>query len=415
VKLLSKYYRANIITAIIILLSTSIIYYFIIRSVLIQQVDEDLKVEEREIHDYVKENKSLPNATDYKDQEINFEKENGINFQRNIVSGTVHNSAENEDEPVRILTFPVEVNGVMHKATVIKSQMEAEDLLKVIVKVTAVVFLLLLILTSLINRFLLAKLWKPFYHTLEQLRLFNINDPKPLTLSETALSEFSQLNTSVTEMTKRANNEYEALKSFTDNASHEMQTPLAIINSKLDILLQTSSEKQAEQLQVIYNAIGRLTKLSQTLLLLTKISNYQYKTHAKINITTLVNNKFQHFEELLKGRNIQFTYEHEQVFIDINEELIEIMLNNLLSNAIKHNYNGGYINCSLTPEKLIICNSGPALTFEKNNIFDRFQKGDQSEGTGLGLAVAQEICKNNGLKISYNTCDFEHCFTIDFY
>lgn len=413
-KLLSKYNRVNFITAIIILLATSVTYYFIIRSVLIKQIDNDLKVEEQEIQDYVKEKKALPDAANYKDQKVIFKKEGFVNFEKKIVSGAVRNAAENENEPVRILTFPIVLNKVVYKATVIKSQAESEDLLKVIVMVTAAIFFLLLIVTLLINRFLLGKLWQPFYQTLEQLRFFNINNPKPLTLTETTIAEFRQLNSSVLEMTKHVNHEFEALKSFTDNASHEMQTPLAIINSKLDVLLQTATEKQAAQLQAIYNATGRLTKLTQTLLLLTKINNDQYNLQTKVDLTQLLDNKLKQFEELIKARNIHLKYEREQVFININEELIEILLNNLLSNTIKHNYNEGYIHCKLTSQKLLICNSGLALTFEKNNVFDRFQKGNLSDGTGLGLAVAREICDNSGLHISYDTDKFEHTITVSF-
>lgn len=413
-KLLSKYNRANFITAIITLLSTSVIYYFIIHSILITQLDKDFKVEEQEVFDYVKENKTLPNPTNYKDQKVIFEKEKSLNFKRQIVSGTVYNAAEDEIEPTRILSFPITVNGILYKAKVIKSQVEAEDLLQVIVLATAAVFLLLLIITSLINRFLLAKLWQPFYQTLWQLRSFHINSAKPLTLPETTVTEFSELNSSVSEMTKRVNYEYEALKAFTDNASHEMQTPLAIINSKLDLLLQTSTEKQAEQLQAIYDATGRLTKLNQTLLLLTKISNEQYKQQAKVDLTRLLDNKFKQFDELIKARNIQLKYEREQVYININEALIEIMLNNLISNAIKHNYNDGFLHCKLTAHKLVFCNSGAPLSFEKENIFRRFQKGDLSKGTGLGLAVAHEICENSGMQISYDNNNHEHIITVSF-
>ena len=413
-KLFSRYNRVNFITAIIILLCTSVTYYFIIRSILVQQIDKDLVVEEQEINDYIKEKKTLPDATDYKDQEVIFEKEKYANFEKKVVSGTVYNQTENENEPVRILTFSVKVDGFVYKATVIKSQVEAEDLLKVIVMVTAAIFSLLLIVTLLINRFLLAKLWQPFYQTLEQLRFFNINSPKSITLPETTLDEFRQLNSSVAEMTQRVNNEYEALKSFTDNASHEMQTPLAIINSKLDVLLQTATEEQAAQMQLIYNATGRLTKLTKTLLLLTKINNDQYNLQSKVDITRLLDSKLMQFEELITARNIHLKYEQEQAYSNVNEELIEVLFNNLLSNAIKHNYNEGYINCKLTNQKLLISNSGYALTFEKSDAFKRFQKGDLSDGTGLGLAVAKEICENSGWQISYNTNKCEHNITVTF-
>lgn len=411
-KLLTKYNRANIITAIIILLISSATYYFIIRTILIKQIDKDLKVEEQEINEFIKENNSLPNASAYKGQEIRFEPAKS-DVKREIVTAAA-NKGRDPDRPIRMLSFPVVVKGVLHKAIVIKSQVEAEDLVQLIVLVTAAIFLLLLIIISLINRFLLSKLWEPFYRTLHQLKEYDIKNSKTLQLPAVSVNEFNELNKSVSEMTKRVNHDFETLKTFTDNASHEMQTPLAIINSKLDILLQTSDEKQAEQLQTIYNATGRLTRLNQTLLLLTKINNEQYSDQSEVDLKALIVQKFQQFEELIKARNIQLHLDLKQVEMQINKELIDILFNNLLSNAVKHNYNGGNIHCHLTPEKITISNSGPPLTFDAKNIFNRFQKSDHSTGTGLGLAVVQQICESSNLGITYSNNSNEHIFTIIF-
>jgi signal transduction histidine kinase len=215
-------------------------------------------------------------------------------------------------------------------------------------------------------------------------------------------------------MTSRVNRDFESLRTFTDNASHEMQTPLAIINSKLDILLQTSDEKQAETIQTIYNATGRLTRLNQTLLLLTKINNDQYSNQTEVDLKKLLQQKFQQFEELIATRNIMLHVKLEQVYLLINEELADILFNNLLSNAVKHNYNNGYINCFLTAENVTITNSGSPLTFDEKRIFDRFQKGEQSTGAGLGLAVVQQICEESNLSITFSNINNEHAFTIIF-
>lgn len=412
-KLLTRYNRANIITAIVMLLVTSTTYYFIIRSILIKQIDKDLKVEEQEIHEFVKRNNALPNASAYKGQEIRFEPAKSPAVKREIVTATT-NAGKEPGEAARMLIFPVVVKGVLHKAIVIKSQVEAEDLVELIVLVTAAIFLLLLIIISLVNRFLLNKLWEPFYHTLQQLRKYDIKNSKVLLLPSVPVNEFNELNKSVSEMTKRVNSDFETLKTFTDNASHEMQTPLAIINSQLDILLQTSGEKQAEQLQTIYNATGRLTRLNQTLLLLTKINNDQYSNQNEIDLTALINQKFQQFDELMKARDIHLQLTLSPAYIKINEELADILFNNLLSNAVKHNCNGGHIHCHLTSLKLTLSNSGAPLTFDAKNIFNRFQKSDHSTGTGLGLAVAQQICESSNLGITYNYSMNEHTFTIHF-
>ena len=260
-KLLSRYNRANIVTAVIILLASSITYYFIIRIILLQQIDQDLQVEEQEIHENVRERNALPNASAYKDQEIRFEKTGSETAKREIKSTTQKNVQENENEPVRMLTFPVRVNSEWYKATVIKSQVEAEDLLQFIVIITAGIFLLLLVVLFLVNRFLLGKLWQPFHHTLQQLRIFNLKNAALLQLPATNIDEFNELNISVLDMTQRLSSEYDNLKHFTENASHEMQTPIAIINTKLDLLAQTSNEGQVRHIESIYEAAARLSRL----------------------------------------------------------------------------------------------------------------------------------------------------------
>ncbi|MGI8634503.1 MAG: sensor histidine kinase, partial [Segetibacter sp.] len=266
-KLLNKYNRANIFTAIVILLATSTAYYFIVRTILLQQLDRDLKVEEQEIYEYVKEKNTLPVASQYKGQEIKFTVAKKSVVKRQLSTSAVFNREGNEEEPVRVLTFAVSANGILYEAIVIKSQVEAEDLLELIVLVTGGIILLMLIVISLVNRLLLSKLWQPFYNTLSQLRTFDVKNVATIKFPSSNIDEFNELNASVSIMIKRINEEFLILKAFTDNASHEMQTPLAIINSKLDILLQTATEKQSEQLQAIYNATGRLTRLNHALLL----------------------------------------------------------------------------------------------------------------------------------------------------
>jgi signal transduction histidine kinase len=414
VKLLTKYNRANIITAVFILLVSSVTYYFIIRLILLQQLDKDLKVEEQEIHEYVKENNALPNATRYKGQQIKFEIAKDAAISRKVISSTIKDVNYDEEEPVRVLSFPIKINGVLYKAIVIKSQLETEDLLKLIMIVTGAMFLLLLVIISLINRLLLSKLWQPFYNTLQEVQAFNLKTSNSLNLPSTNIEEFVELNKSVTVMTKRARQEFEMLKAFTENASHEMQTPLAIINSKLDLLLQTLNEKQAEQIQAVYDATGRLTKLNQTLLLLTKIENEQFGKQDLVDFKLLVKAKLEQFDELIKGISLSVGTEGEDTLVNINKELADILLNNLFSNAIRHNYVKGFILCKFSKTSFSISNSGHALPFDENKIFHRFQKGYESSGTGLGLAVVQQICETSGFAISYKYSNNEHTFTINF-
>ena len=412
-KLLTRYNRVNIITAIFVLLVCSLSYYLIIRHILLQQIDRDLRVEEQEIKDYIHENKSLPKESSYKGQLIRFEGTENGNVTRRLFSTLIYDSADKENESIRQLSFPVVSNGRFYKAIVIKSQAETEDLLQLIVLVTAGIFLLLLVIIAFINRFVLGKLWRPFYTTLKQLRSFNLNNTNTLQLPQSELDEFKELNSSITEMAERVSQEFETLKTFTDNASHEMQTPLAIINSKLDLLIQSSTENQVEQLQAIYDATNRLNKLNQTLLLLTKIDNQLYHHAGTIDLEKLLKNKFQQLEELVQAKDIQLDLQLEPAIVTMNNELADILVNNLLNNAIKHNYKGGMIRCRLSAEQLTISNTGQPLTFDSTNIFNRFQKSSHSDGTGLGLAVVKQICNTSNFSINYTFDGKEHKIRVD--
>jgi signal transduction histidine kinase len=414
VKLLNKYSRVHILTACIVLLVSSIAYYFIIRSIFLKQIDKDLRVEEQEIQDFIKANRSLPHASDYKHQQIRFEI-----LKKSLQFREISNIMEYDERgkgriPYRRLSFPVNVNGISYKASVYKSLAGSEDLLRLIMMITASVFLVLSALIFIINRFVLGKLWRPFFNTLAALREFDLNTKRHLDLSPTSIEEFEDLNSSVTQMTDRASNDYQTLRAFTDNASHEMQTPLAIIRTKLDLLIQSSHENQVDQLQAIYDATGRLTKLNQTLLLLTKIDNRQFRNPIHVNFRELIDLKIQQFDELMKLKNITHTTRLLDVFVNMNKELADILMNNLLSNAIKHNSEGGHIECLLTSNELSVVNTGSELTFNKEAVFERFQKSNNSDGVGLGLAVVKQICDVSGFKVAYFYNNQRHIFKIDF-
>ena len=294
-------------------------------------------------------------------------------------------SAHHENNPYRQLVFPVMVSGKIVKATVTKSEVETEDLLLLIVLITVGVIMLLLLILFMANRFLLRKIWQPFYLTLQAVSVFNISNRAVIPESGSEIDEFKSLDAALNRMTNKIVQDYEVLQRFADNASHEMQTPLAIINSKLDLMIQDQrlDEKQMKQLQEMYDAIGRPSKLNQSLLLLTKIENKQFIHSDQIPLRPLIAGKLQQLEDMFNAKHLHIKTEMQEVDIKLNSYLADILLNNLLSNAFHHNKENGEITISLTPDRLVVSNSGPALSFEPSGIFERFKKGSYSSGTGL--------------------------------
>ncbi|NJE06811.1 sensor histidine kinase, partial [Thermococcus sp. M36] len=143
----------------------------------------------------------------------------------------------------------------------------------------------------------------------------------------------------------KAQQDFNSLKQFTENASHELQTPLAIIRTKFDLLIQaeTLTQQQIEALQSANDALQRLSNLNKSLLLLTKIENKQFEEKVTINLKELIENKLIQLSELIQNKNIHVTYSLEEITINMNSDLAEILLNNLLVNAIKHNVPNGEI------------------------------------------------------------------------
>lgn len=417
-KLLTKYNRVNVIATLIVLLFSATCYYFVLRRVLIHQLDKDLKVEEKEIKDFIKENNHLPEPTDYKDEQEEFISTDDKNVKRNFSNVNIFNKEHDEIFSYRQLEFPAVVAGKNFKIQVRKSQAETDDLIELILKITLGMVLILLVTLFLINRFFLNKLWRPFNATLQQMKKFNLSGKENVQLQQSTITEFTELNSAVTIMTKRVSQDYDEIKNFTENASHEIQTPLAIIKSKLELLSQSEAlkEEQMNTIQSIYEASNRLSKLNQSLILLTKIDNQQFHENEKIDISLLINNHLNNYEELIAAKSISLKKNiEENIQLTMNEALAEILISNLITNAIKHNIEKGSINITLTPYALIIENSGQALDSDPMEMFERFKKDKvSSESLGLGLSIVKKICDRYGFTIQYNYADLLHTTTINF-
>ena len=416
-KLLAKYNRVNLIATIIILLVSSVCYYFLIRSVLISQLDKGLKVEQSEIEDFIKENNHLPEPTNYKDEQEEFVASPNEKTGRKFSSVNIFNKEHNENVQYRQLQFAASASGKQYKILVRKSEEETDDLVELIVKITLGILLILLITLFFINRFFLNKLWKPFNNTLQQIKQFNLSGTEKVQLEKSNITEFTELNHAVSIMTKSVSQDYDEIKSFSENASHEIQTPLAIIKSKLELLSQSDvSEDQMNTIQSVYEATNRLSKLNQSLILLTKIDNQQFRESEEVNMSNLLNKHLNNYEELISAKLIIIKKNiADNVKLNMNETLAEILVSNLITNAIKHNINKGSIEISLTNNNLSISNTGVPLQSEPSELFERFKKDKvSSESLGLGLSIVKKICERYGYVINYQYADLLHTTSINF-
>lgn len=416
-RLLAKYNRVNIIASILVLLIGGFFYYDILKKVLLHQLDEDLKIEKVEYVDFVKENNRLPSFENYKNEQITWEQV-AKPIQQKIYSIDLFDSSENEIVSKRNMVFPINFSGINYKITVSKSQQENEGMVKIIVWITLAIVLLLLTVLFMINRFVFNKLWHPFNETLLAINHFNLHTTQSLQLKNTNIIEFSALNKAVTQMSSRIMIDFEALKSFTENASHEIQTPLAIINSKIEILIQSENfnETQMQDIMFIQEGVSRLSKLNKSLLLMTKIDNHQFQLTEPINISGVLKQQLSNYEELITARQIILNKNFDEpCMVTMNETMAQVLVANIITNAIRHNFDKGIINITTSAKRLEISNTGAILQIDPVQLFERFKKDKvNSESLGLGLAIVKKIVEQNNFNIKYIFKDAIHYLVVDF-
>jgi len=428
-KLQTRYNYVNLATTIVVMLITGIIYYQAISWILTRQKDRDLKVEEQEIFDYVSLNHHLPQTFESNDQQITFAEAEPGSVQREFINTmyfkkwdsdkglTKHrHRGGGEYESGRGLITSVAVGDKFYKIRIVESKVETEDLIRLIFAITIGVILLLLLVLLVTNRLILNRLWKPFYNIMKELRLFNIADTREIPKLESNIDEFEELNKVVVDMASKAKHDYKDLKIFTENASHELMTPIAVINSKLDTLIQTEnfSERQSKLLNDLYSAVSRLNRLNQSLLLLVKIENRLLHEQQQINLRELVEEMITQFEEIFQDKKLKVTCPLTDREIYASRYLVEVLLSNLVSNAIRHNYTGGEIVISLTARNLVVQNTANEAELNEEKIFARFHKSSGSEGSGLGLTISRQICENFGFSLRYSFEGMYHTFTVGF-
>jgi signal transduction histidine kinase len=415
-KLSTHYSRASIVITIAVLLIGSVIYYFTINYIATNQLDRDLTEEIDEVNAYVDLHKQLPSQVDFDEDITVFTKTNQKVLPRRFFDTIYNNVKEKEIEKGRAVSGLIMLNGEYFKVTISESRESTEYLITIIAIITLLLSVGLLIVLVITNKYILNGLWKPFYKTLNGMKIFNVSDEGSFVMPDSKVDEFNELNRAVQLMSSRVKNDFQNLKHFTENASHEMLTPLAVITSKLDTLIQdeTIKPEQYDQINDIYAATSKLSRLNQSLLLLVKIENNLIEGAEWIDLDSLIAEKVRHFQDILVEREISATENLTPKKILVSKYLVDILLNNLFSNAIRHNHTRGELIITLTQETLTFQNNGLDKPLDERTIFERFQKNSKSEGTGLGLSIVKNIAHIYGWSIHYDYKNSFHTFQIRF-
>lgn len=412
-KLFAKYNRLTIPAAVLIFVVGSCTFYFVLRYILIHQMDLTLQMEREEIEMEVREDGEFPEELAFTQLWVAYIETSNPTPATFI---STHETKDSKDLSVRQLHFPAVVEGKSYQVIVSTPLGQTEHLLNVIILVTIVMIGLILVIMFLINRRMVGKLWKPFYETIERTAQYDLTHDAPLTLGETEIDEFSLLNQSINKMTGRAQQEYRSLKEFTVHAAHEMQTPLSVIRLKLDNLIQSegSMEGNANLILDMERSVTKLSRLNRSLLLLTKVENHQFVLNETVQLDALINEKCEEFAELLAAKEITCTLSLAPVAILFHTHLAEIVVSNLVANAIQYNLVGGTIYIQLDNNALVVSNTSASGKLDEERVFQRFyrQNTAEGEGNGLGLSIIKQICDFAHYPITYTYHHQMHVFTI---
>ena len=340
-----------------------------------------------------------------------------VNYTDAYSDTTIYTENEKDFEPFRMLTTAFKAsNDKYYKLRIISSMVEEDDLIEDLLYSLVALYLVLVVSMVLVNNFLLKKIWRPFYHTIEKLRGYKISDQDDINFKPTRVEEFKLLQKSLEDLIQTNREAFNAQKQFIENASHELQTPLAIGINKLELMAEKSdfSGEQLQKISEVIDSLERLTRLNKSLLLLSKIENRQFPETEKMDMNALVKKLAGEFEELADFKSVDIHIEENfELNISINKSLSEILVTNLLKNAIFHNQENGKVNVILNSNSLTVENSGGEI-LDSEKIFGRFYKSSQqTQSTGLGLAIVQSIIEMYGFTIRYEFNGM-HRFTIGF-
>lgn len=292
---------------------------------------------------------------------------------------------------------------------------EEDDLVQDLAVYLIGLYIILISSILLLNNLLLKKIWKPFYNLIAQLRDFKIEKNTTIAIPDTTIEEFNLLNTTVDKLIKKSTGSYVAQKQFIENASHELQTPLAISINKLELFLEnnTLNEKQSKDLATVLDNLGKLTRMNKSLLLLSKIENQQFEEEALVDFAALTKRIISDFEDLAHHKQMEIKFISEGTFkLKMNEDLAIILLTNLIKNALIHGKKKEEILITLQKNSWQISNYGITNELDKTTLFSRFKKtGNLKKSTGLGLAIAKAVADKYSLELGYNFKDF-HTFKI---
>lgn len=420
-KLLSYTYRKLALLLFLLMAVWGVLFYYAIIDEVVDETDDTLEnygeiLMESALHD--------PSILETEGSLMSFYKftpiseEEGRHYRQVFYDATVYIELEDEDEPVRVMCTAFRMpDGQYYELKLMISILERDDMVEAMLWYLGALFLLFLICTSIGIQLVLKGVFRPLHRLLDWLHCIQPGKEVPPLDNPTKIREFRQLSDAALDMGNRSYKAYEEQKQFFENASHELQTPLAIVRGKVELLAESEgmTEQQMEQLDEIYATLGRAVKLNKSLLLLSRIENGQYTEMEDVSVDEILDELLPDLMDIYEHKQVRLIRKREEqpFIIRCNHSLAQILVSNLVKNSLLHNREGGELQVLTTPTSLVIKNTGD-VPLDGEKLFRRFYHGmdGKKDSTGLGLAIARSIALSSSLKLTYEWQDGMHTFRL---
>jgi two-component system sensor histidine kinase QseC len=420
-KLLSYTYRKLALLLFLLMAVWGVLFYYAIIDEVVDETDDTLEnygeiLMESALHD--------PSILETEGSLMSFYKftpiseEEGRHYRQVFYDATVYIELEDEDEPVRVMCTAFRMpDGQYYELKLMIAILERDDMVEAMLWYLGALFLLFLICTSIGIQLVLKGVFRPLHRLLDWLHCIQPGKEMPPLDNPTKIREFRQLSDAALDMGNRSYKAYEEQKQFIENASHELQTPLAIVRGKVELLAESEgmTEQQMEQLDEIYATLGRAVKLNKSLLLLSRIENGQYTEMEDVSVDEILDELLPDLMDIYEHKQVRLIRKREEqpFIIRCNHSLAQILVSNLVKNSLLHNREGGELQVLTTPTSLVIKNTGD-VPLDGEKLFRRFYHGmdGKKDSTGLGLAIARSIALSSSLKLTYEWQDGMHTFRL---
>lgn len=422
-KLLTKLTLTSTLSKIATVILFIVLLPFLINRVAFQSTNGLLKQQAKKVMDNIRNNgidyylqgdSTYGSYTLLKEEYISLERARKIYTEDTIQ--TAQRIIEGDTVMYRVLNQAFEYDNQLYELEIGRTITSISQYNSPLQKIALYVLGILIVLTLLIELSFTRILLRPL-QTIIRTKLINPVFPfkeAPLPIHTTTV-DFKYLDASLIALMNRIKEDFDREREFTSNASHELMTPIGILQTKMEnlMLLNDLEEPVLEKIMEMMKTLNRLKKIVHSLLLISRIENDQYARQDSIRPEKMINEIIEELQHRIEDRNIRMfvSLQPNIILHQLNHDLLFQLFYNLINNAIRYNKENGSIDISddIKPDgsyTILIKDRGIGIeAADIETIFNRFRKKNtiEGEGYGLGLAIVKSIADYHGIKLKVDS------------